>query len=245
MLHFAEITDANDELLQKWLDLYETAFPPEERVLVSSFLWLLNEKRAGNRPHSHIQAVLDETSSFVALLRFDLGKEPGIAYLWYLAVDPEARGGGVGSECFREVVRRAEEAKLRAVVFEVEVPEHFGDPARRENARRRIEFYRRQGAKVLTGIHYIQRISNQPEIPMHILVRPIEAITAGEAFEMARLLFDDVTQIGELDTLLALPRIRAGHSRIQPVEVAGIVVEPQMRALADLDQAQTRVRHAH
>lgn len=198
MLKFVEITEANDELLPKWLDLYETAFPPEEKVLVSEFLWLLGEKRDGNRRNSHIQAVLDGDDLFVALLRYDLGKEPGIAYLWYLAVDPEARSGGIGSACFREVVRRAQEAQLRAVVFEVEIPEHFDDMERREYARRRIEFYRRQGALVLSGIRYIQRLPNQPEIPLHIMVRPIDPTTPQDAFEMARLLFDDVTQIGEL-----------------------------------------------
>jgi ribosomal protein S18 acetylase RimI-like enzyme len=168
-------------------------------VWISSFLWLLAEKRAGNRPNSHIQAVLDETGQFAAMLRYDLGKEPGIAYLWYIAVHPDARGGGIGSACFNEVVRRAQEAGLRGVIFEVEVPEHFDDPERRRNACRRIEFYRRQGALVLTGIRYIQQLRNQPPIPLHIMVRPIENITPGEALEIAQRLFDDVTQVGELE----------------------------------------------
>jgi len=199
MLTFVDIGDPTDKLFDAWLDLYQASFPPEERIPASDFVRLLREKAAGTRPNSHIQAVLDQSGEFVALLRYDLGKEPGIAYLWYLAVDPAARGGGIGSECFSEVVRRAEEGRLRAVVFEVEIPEHFDNPERREFARRRIEFYRRQGALVLRGIRYIQQLPGQPPIPLHIMVRPIESVSAQEAFEMARKLFDNVTQVGELE----------------------------------------------
>lgn len=198
MLRFVDITDANDELFTPWLDLYETSFPPEERILISEFLTLIKGKSKDEWPYSYIQAALDEQDSFVALLRYDLGKEPGIAYFWYLAVHPDARGGGIGAECFGEVVRRATEAGLRAVVFEVEVPGHFENPTRQELARRRIGFYKRQGAKLLTGIHYMQQLPHQPAIPLHVMVRPIEPVTPQEVFDMAQRLFDGVTQVGEL-----------------------------------------------
>lgn len=198
MLQFVEISDANDELFQNWIDLYELAFPPEERVPVSWFLRLIGEKRQGLAPNSHIQAVLDESGAFVGLLRYDLGEQPAVGYLWYIAITPNARGAGIGSACFDEVVRRARKSGLRALIFEVEIPEHFDDPDRCENARRRIEFYRRLGAFLLTGIRYVQHVPNQPEVPLHVMVRPIEPINAVEAFEMARLVLEDVTQVGEL-----------------------------------------------
>jgi len=199
-LRFVEITDANDDLFSDWLDLYETSFPPEEKVLVSEFIELLKEKAKGTRPNSHIQAAL-QNDRFVALLRYDLGKEPGIAYLWYLAVHPDARNTGVGAACFDEVVRCAQEAGMRGVAFEVETCEHCADPERRELAERRVEFYKRQGSHLLGGIEYAHSVGpHQPEIPMHIMVRPIEPITAVEAFEMARSLFGDaVAQVGELE----------------------------------------------
>lgn len=198
MLKFIDITDPNDDLFSDWLDLYETSFPPEEKILVSSFLWILKEKAKGTRADSHIQAVLDEQNTVVAALRYDLGKELGIAYGWYIAVHPDARNRGIGAECFNEVIRRASEVGLRAFVFEVEVPEHFDDPEREELARRRIDFYRRQGALLLGGVRYIQQIRNQPAIPLHIMVVPIEPIAPQEALEMAQKLFDNVTQVGEL-----------------------------------------------
>jgi ribosomal protein S18 acetylase RimI-like enzyme len=198
MLRFVDITDANDDLLMPWLDLYETSFPPEEKVLVSSFLQLLKDKAKGEYPDSHMQAVLDDEGRFVALLRFDLINDPGATYLWYIAVHPDARSGGIGSACFQEVVRRATEAGLRAVVFEVEIPDHSADPERQDCARRRIEFYRRMDCLLLTGIHYMQRVTNQPAIPMYTMIRPIEPVTPQEAFEMVTALLDGVTQVGEL-----------------------------------------------
>ena len=36
-LRIIEINSLNDDLLPAWLDLYETAFPANERVLVSTF----------------------------------------------------------------------------------------------------------------------------------------------------------------------------------------------------------------
>lgn len=198
MLEFHEIELVNDPLLVPWLELYETAFPPEERILVSSFLAVLHEKANGNYPDSHMQAVTDD-ERFVALLRYDLVKERGAAYLWYIAVQPDTRGGGIGSACFSEVVRLATEAGLPAVVFEVEIPGETEEPLRRECAARRIEFYRRLGCRTLGGINYIQRIRNQPELPMHIMVRPIREVTPRQVFEMANALLGGVEQTGKLE----------------------------------------------
>lgn len=197
MLRFVDITDANDDLLIPWLDLYETSFPPEEKVLVSSFLQFLKEKANGEYPDSHMQAVLDEDARVVAAIRFDIVREAGATYFWYMAVDPSVRNRGIGSACFNEVVRQATEGGTRAMVLEVEMPDHSPDP---EISARRIGFYRRHGATMLTGIGYMQSVGpHQPAIPMHIMILPIEPVTPQEAFDMVQLLFGDaIKQVGEL-----------------------------------------------
>lgn len=197
MLRFVDITDPNDDLFVPWLELYETAFPPEEKVLVSSFLSLLKSKANGDYPDSYIQTVLDEESNVVAALRFDIVHDLRATYFWYMAVDPALRNRGIGSMCFEEVQRRATEANTQVMVLEVEMSGHSPDP---EMSARRIGFYRRHGAKQLTGIDYTQSVGpHQPAIPMHIMIRPIEPITPQEAFNIVRGLFGDtVKQIGEL-----------------------------------------------
>lgn len=197
-LTFVELTDINDDLLPAWLDLYETSFPPEERILVSDFLLMLKQKVRGEWEHSHMMAALDSEAKLVGILRFDALLDGDMACLWYLAVTPEARGRGMGSACLEEALRRCREAGARAAVLEVEIPDQAPDP---EFARRRIEFYRRHGALMLQGIHYLQSVGpHQPDIPMHILVCPFQPITPQEAFEFAQTLFGEnaVTKVGEL-----------------------------------------------
>lgn len=198
MLHFVDIKSANDDLFVQWVELYETSFPPEERILVSRFLSLLKEKSEGKWPESFVQAATDDEGKFCALLRFDLIREREAAYFWYLAVHPEARNGGIGAECFAHVLKRATEAGMRALLWEVEVPEHFPDRERQEFARRRIGFYRRQGAQMLTGIDYMQKLPYQPPIPLHVMVRPIQPVTPQDVFDLAQRLLEGVTQAGEL-----------------------------------------------
>lgn len=87
---------------------------------------------------------------------------------------------------------------MRALVWEVESPEHFEDTARREMAERRIGFYRRQGALMLAGTHYMQKLPHQPAVPLHVMVRPIEPVTPQEVFGLAQRLLEGVEQVGEL-----------------------------------------------
>lgn len=198
MLRIAEITDINDDILLPWLDLYEMSFPPEEKVLVSRFLALLKAKARGEREHSHMLAVLDETGKLAGLARFDSVREPQVAYLWYLAVSPDARGKGLGGAIHDEVLRRCREAGARAAVMEVEIPEESPDA---EFARSRIEFYRRHGAKLLTGIRYTHTVGpHQPEVLMNIMIRPFEPVTPEEALHAARVLFGNeaVEVVGEV-----------------------------------------------
>lgn len=197
-LTFVEITDINDDLLLGWLDIYEVSFPPEEKVLVSLFLDLLKDKAKGLREHSRMMAALNSGGRLVGIMRFDDLRDPGVAYLWYLAVAPGARGSGIGSACHEETLRLCREAGAKAAVMEVEIPEQAPDP---EFARRRIEFYRRHGALMLRGVDYVHRAApHQPEINLHIMIRPFAPVTPQEAFEFAQTLFGDdaVTQVGEL-----------------------------------------------
>lgn len=199
-LDFIEIDRVDHELLPDWLDIFECSFPPEEKILVSGFLRLLEAKQTGGRPDSHIVAAMDNAIGTVGIMRFDIDRESQIGYLWYLAARQDLRGRGVGSRCLNEVIRQAQEAGMRAVVWEVEAPEQQFELGHREYAERRIGFYRRHGAKLLGGIQYIHSVGpHQPKILMNIMVRPIEPISPQAAFDMAKLLFEEgVTQAGEL-----------------------------------------------
>ena len=53
---YAEITELGDDLLLPWLDLYETPFPPTEKVLVSDHVKVLKDKASGLEAEHHLLA---------------------------------------------------------------------------------------------------------------------------------------------------------------------------------------------
>jgi len=192
-----EMTDDRNEWLLPWLDLFETAFPPEERILVSEFLQMLRQKAAGESlPDTLLAAV--ENSDFLGLAHYQTAEEPRGVWLWYLAVVPERRCQGAGAWLYGEIVQRARAAGAIGMVIEVEIPEEASDEAGRALAARRIDFYRRQGALLLQGIHYMQHAAaHQPAIPMHVMVHPFIEMTPAEGLAFARAFLGRVELIAE------------------------------------------------
>jgi len=185
-----------DELLLPWLELYEIAFPPREKMLVSTILALLRDRENGNAPQVELLAAL-QGGSFSGLVVYARPAE-ALAHLWYLAVVPEQRSQGLGSRLYQGLVRQLA-ADTRGMLIEVEIPEEptTPDPGM---ARRRVDFYRRQGARVLGGIHYLQSVGpHQPLTPMHVLIHPFAPLSPEEAFAMAKVAFGDgLTQVSAL-----------------------------------------------
>ena len=218
-IRFVELTSLQDDLLLPWLDLYESAFSAAERVLVSKHLLALKGASDADEPgEHHILAALADNASFAGLARYQVVPDLGAAYLWYLATAPELRSQGVGTKFYQEIVRRVTGPAVRALVIEVEIPARAsggeGVAAAAENstvsaeralaeralAQRRITFYRRQGARLLEGIHYLQSVGrHQAPIPMHLMFHAFGALDAAQAFALARSLWgEQVRQVGEL-----------------------------------------------
>ena len=199
-LRIIEITSLNDDLLPAWLDLYETAFPANERVLVSTFFRMLKTRRDEQDRSHHILSAVDGAGKPVGMVCYELQPVIHAAVLWYIAVDSQARGQGMGSWLYQQVMRRAGPGRFAAWVFEVERPEDAASSAQTQLARRRIEFYRRNGARLLSGIHYMQSVgAHQAPIPMHLMVHPLRQVDARQAFELAQSIFGNAVEaIGEL-----------------------------------------------
>ena len=184
-LSFHEITDIQDDLLLPWLDLYEQAFPPNEKVYVSEHLAVLKE-RGPNSADKCLLAAL-ENAALAGMARCDITGEPAVGYLIYLAVTEEKRNAGIGRRFYGEIVRRVQETQpsVKAVVLEVERPDQAHSEEGRAFAGRRIRFYQRQGAFLLGGIHYLQEVDNQPPVPMHVMVHPLVPMEPEEAYALA------------------------------------------------------------
>jgi len=124
----------------------------------------------------------------------------------YVAVRADLRNRGLGSMLFQEVVKTASRERPAAsfLFFEVDDDRGVGDAAPSIN-RRRIEFYRRLGAKLLVNAEYVFPSSTGSGVPMRLMVyrlRPeteLLQISVGRAVEN---IFREVHGRGKDDTLL-------------------------------------------
>jgi len=158
-----ELIDVNDDLLLPWLDLYETALPANERELVSSQLGLLKAKSRNDEKEQVMLAAIDEQGALFGIIQYQFNRQLSVALLWYFAVNRELRNKGLGSQMYRELCAQLTSGGIRALIFEVEIPEDAESKEGRQLAERRIAFYRRLGAKLLTGVHYLQYVGwHQP-----------------------------------------------------------------------------------
>lgn len=200
MLSITEILKLDDPLLLPWLDLYETAFPAGERILVSQILAVLH---GHTRRGSHLLAALDCAGEQDARLQgivFDyepIGEEA--AFLWYIAVAAQTRGQGVGAWLYQSLLARLG-PQVKALIFDLEDPCQMETPEEKALAVRRIGFYRRQGARLLGGIRYVQSVgSHQPPLYLRLMIHPLQPISPREGFDLAyRVMPEALSQAGEL-----------------------------------------------
>ena len=194
-----EIAALEDELLLPWLDLYETAFPPQERVVVSTFLGFLHERAGGGSEHRHMLCLLDKSGGLVGIAFYTDSLECPASFLWYLATVPAIRGKGAGAFFFNAILSRLAQTS-QALFWDLECPALCGTEEDRSLAGRRIQFYQRLGAFLLEGIHYtVQANETLPPLTMELMLYPIAPLTPFEAFSLARRIFGDkIRQTGEL-----------------------------------------------
>jgi GNAT superfamily N-acetyltransferase len=197
---FLEIIGLQDDLLLPWLDLYETAFPANEKVLVSHFLALLKMKGKKLETWEYLIAGVDSSRKLLGLACYQLIPAVGVAVLWYLAIHPEARNLGLGGKFYDYITGLFDKTLYQALLLEVEIPEQLKTDEERKRAARRINFYRRHGAYLLEGIDYLQYIGwHCPPTPMHIMVHPLRVLDAAACFALTKAYAGDaLKQSGRL-----------------------------------------------
>jgi ribosomal protein S18 acetylase RimI-like enzyme len=196
MLTFHEIECLTDPHYDALLDLYQRAFPLAEQVPVSQFNILLRRKSRGELVEERFLTALDEAEKLVAFAIFGMRESHGCGYLGYIAVQPEQRSGGVGSQLLRHIIDqiKAEYTDVDVIAIEVEHPGVLESEEERLLAERRIQFYRRHGALLLTGIHYLQSTGWQPPLQMHLMFLPLQEVEPERCLNIAVGLFGDTVE---------------------------------------------------
>lgn len=190
-----ELESPADPLLVPWMELYECAFPPSQRVLAAWIIRTLAEIAQGNRRGRHLFAALDCDGNFCGLAHTFQPDDMPLAFLWYLATVPNLRGQGLGAWMYRSLLDRLR-PDVKAFVFDLEDPAQHSDPADRQMAVRRTNFYARLGARLIGGITYMQTVG--PHIaPVQgwLMAHPLAELSAADVIDLAQPLMGNVITI--------------------------------------------------
>ncbi len=144
MVTFVQLQDSQHPDFPAAIDLYEQAFPPSTKIATS--LVIENIER-----NIYQLFVGYDTSRvvFMAMLYPMAGSE--FVLLAYIATHPDYRGQGIGSTFLRQTLDRLQRDS-QYLLLEVKNPK-FGDD--RVLRQRRVNFYRRIGAKVMEGVTFV------------------------------------------------------------------------------------------
>lgn len=149
-------------------ELYERSFPIEER---NDFDQLLNRGPVSDRPRMLISTDEDKLLGFSIFRPF---AQASLGYLWYLCVDENTRGMGIGAKLYKQSVDLLQEGQsLKGMIFEVERLDSephdlYGDPIRR------VRFYERLGARLILGYDYWQPpIPPHGPVPLQLMFHPL------------------------------------------------------------------------
>lgn len=200
-LAFHDIVSLDDPRYDDYLDLYQKSFPLPEQELVSRHNRILRARMRGETPAQHLFVAVGPDGRTAGMARYELARRAGL--LWYLAVREEARGGGLGTAMYAEVIRRVPDTQpdAAALVYEVEAPE---DGAAGETARRRIGFYQRNGGLLLSGVRYVQSVGWQPPLEMCLMVHPLRPLDANQAFALCSEVFGEALRAVDAPGLVGI-----------------------------------------
>lgn len=177
-MEIREVTSLPEGLAAQAKDLYERSFPEEERNGFDEMIAALGgPPEADGRPRLII-AVRDD--ALLGLSFFKYYREAEIGYLWYICVDLETRGSGIGTKLYQDsvaaLIQAARESggRIKGIIFEVERLDSeahpvIGDPIRR------VKFYERLGARLILGYDYRQppKPPHGP-VPLQLMFHPLD-----------------------------------------------------------------------
>ena len=143
-MRIIEVKSTKDRLFEEALEIYDASFPRNERHARSVI-----EERLDRKLYRLFIGQKDGQTVLMALF-YPLRGSPFVLFD-YMAVAEGHRGIGLGTQFLRGLSKTIKLGK-RHLVLEVEDP-RFGD--NKDQRRKRIELYKRQGAKMLKGVRYI------------------------------------------------------------------------------------------
>jgi len=161
MVEFVEIKDVNHSDFKEAMRIYTESFPPNERHPVDTIKQRLKDDRyrlyIGKLGHKVV---------FMSLL-YPL-KNTNFILFDYMATDRHYQNRGVGAEFVKTLIKSLGKNKPnKYLILEVENP-NYGD--NKEQRRRRLNFYKKLGAKEMKGVRYILPALSGKDSPTEMII---------------------------------------------------------------------------
>jgi GNAT superfamily N-acetyltransferase len=193
-----ELRDPEADLAVQAFHLYETSFPIEERTPTDLLIASIRQVARGERfPGciSHFRIAVED-NKVIGISIYSYYQKPRIAFLGYLAIQPDLRGRGLGSWLLERTVEQLSTdahalggKSARGMCWEVERPEDSTSPEEQARRERRIDFYKRNGAHVLSQIKFTAPplAEGLPPVPYYLMFMPVpgELIVVDKVLEKA------------------------------------------------------------
>jgi GNAT superfamily N-acetyltransferase len=167
-LEFKAVRTTNSGEFNQAMQIYSSSFPPVETKPVNKVVKLLLKDK---NYHLFVMIKDDSVIGFSLLCVF---KRLRSGLLDYMAIIPEYRRKGMGTELFRRTLNRFKRMCPNSVGLFLEVQkEDVGDLVERRARKNRIRFYRRFGAKKVGNLDYLlpPQHGTKPE-EMHLMIVP-------------------------------------------------------------------------
>lgn len=164
MLKISEIKDVNHRNFKEAIMIYTKSFPPNERHSID-----IIEKRVKENLYQMFIGRLKDKVVLMALL-YPL-KNTDFVLFDYIAVEKNYRSKGIGTKFikyFLNILRKKNVKKY--LIVEVENPKYGNN---KEQRKRRIEFYKRLGAKEMKNVRYmLPPLSGNSPTEMILMILP-------------------------------------------------------------------------
>ena len=142
MVKFSEIKDINHKDFEEAIKMYEESFPSNERQSIDTI-----KKRIKENLYQMFIGRLKNEVVFMALL-YQL-KNTDFVLLDYMATEENFRNKGIGTRFIKNILGKITPKYL---ILEVENPNYGNN---REQRERRVNFYKKLGAKEMKDVRYI------------------------------------------------------------------------------------------